>query len=182
MNDVDRSLQQVQMSERVRRSAARWLGAFETALTLGDVEKIGVLFHDDCHWRDVLAFTWHLTPVEGRESIAARLAAEQKHAAAHGFLLPPGRKPPRQVRRLGIDCIEAIFEFATAEGRGAGVIRLSPTSSSGDDMKAWLISTTLEGVEGPRREDRRQPADRRCLFPKFRRRQLGGRAPEGQRL
>ena len=32
MNDFDRSLQQVQAAEHARRSAARWLAAFETAL------------------------------------------------------------------------------------------------------------------------------------------------------
>ena len=148
MNDVDQSLQQLQMAEHARRSAAHWLGAFETALASQDAEKIGALFHDDCHWRDVLAFTWHFTAVEGRENVAARLAAEQEHAAAHGFHLPLGRKPPRKVRRVGIDCIEAIFEFETAVGRGAGIIRLSPTPDGGDDMKAWLISTTLEELKG----------------------------------
>ena len=89
-------------------------GAFEAALASQDAARIGALFHQDSHWRDVLAFTWHMTPLEGRENVAARLAAEQEHTAAHGFHLPPGRKPPRKVRRLGIDSIEAIFEFTTA--------------------------------------------------------------------
>lgn len=127
MNDVDRSLQQLQTAEHARRSAARWLGAFEKALASRDAGKIAPLFHDDCHWRDVLAFTWHFTAVEGRENVAARFAAEQEHTAAHRFHLPAGRKPPRKVRRVGIECIEAIFEFATAEGRGAGIFRLSPS-------------------------------------------------------
>ncbi len=148
MNDFDRSLQQLQMAEHVRRSAVRWLAAFETALASRDVEKIGALFHDDCHWRDVLAFTWHFTAVEGRENVAARLAAQQEHAAAHGFHLPPARKPPRKVRRVGTECIEAIFEFTTAEGRGAGIFRLSPATDGADDPKAWLISTTLESLRG----------------------------------
>jgi hypothetical protein len=102
----------------------------------------------NCHWRDVLAFTWHLTPVEGRDNVAARLAAQQEHTGAHGFHLPPGRRPPREVRRLGIDSIEAIFAFNTADGHGAGIIRLSPAQDAGDEMKAWLLSTTLEGLAG----------------------------------
>jgi len=148
MNDFDQSLHDLQLAEQARRSAARWLTAFETALVSREAARIGALFHQDCHWRDVLAFTWHLTPVEGREEIAARLAAQQEKTAAHGFHLPLGRKPPRNVRRVGIDCVEAIFEFTTAEGRGAGVIRLSPTQDSDDDMKAWLLSTTLEALTG----------------------------------
>ncbi|MDQ8729213.1 NAD(P)/FAD-dependent oxidoreductase [Bradyrhizobium sp. LHD-71] len=148
MNDFDRSLQQLQTAERARRSAAHWLGAFEMALSSRDPNKIGALFHEDCHWRDVLAFTWHMTPVEGRNNVAARFAAEQERTAAHGFNLPPNRKPPRQVRRAGTECIEAIFEFATIDGRGAGIIRLSPASDDSDDMKAWLISTTLQELRG----------------------------------
>ena len=148
MNDFDQSFHEWRLEDHARRFAARWLGAFEAALTSRDSEKIGALFHDDCHWRDVLAFTWHFSSVEGREKVAARLVTEQLHTAAHGFHLPPGRKPPRKVRRVGIECIEAIFEFADREGRGAGIIRLSPTPGSGDDMKAWLISTTLEELTG----------------------------------
>ena len=146
MNDVDHSLQQLQMADHARRSAENWLHAFEAALVSRDAAQIAALFHEDCHWRDVLAFTWHLTAVEGRDKVAARLAAGQERTGAHGFHLPPGRKPPRKVRRVGIDSIEAIFEFTTAEGRGAGIIRLSPTPSG--DLKAWLISTTLEELRG----------------------------------
>jgi putative flavoprotein involved in K+ transport len=147
MNDVDQSLLKLQTAEHARRSAANWLGAFETALTSRDRQKIGALFHDDCHWRDVLAFTWHFSSVEGREKVAARLVTEQQHTGAHGFHLPPGRKPPRKVRRIGIESVEAIFEFETALGRGAGIVRLSPTSDGGE-LKAWLISTTLEELKG----------------------------------
>lgn len=148
MNDFDRSFHEFQLAEDARRSAAGWLEAFETALASRDAARIGALFHEDSHWRDVLAFTWHMTPVAGRDSIAARLAAAQARAAAHGFHLPRGRKPPRQVKRLGIDSIEAIFEFTTAEGRGAGIIRLSPAPEDGHAMKAWLVSTTLEALTG----------------------------------
>ncbi len=148
MNDIDQSLQDYQQAIQAHRAAEAWLSAFESALASRDPARIGALFHADSHWRDVLAFTWNLTPLEGRDVIAARLAADQVRTAAHGFHLPPGRKPPREVRRLGIDCIEAIFEFSTALGRGAGIIRLSPLDAGADDMKAWLLSTTLEELSG----------------------------------
>ncbi len=147
MDDVDQSLQEFRLAEQARRSATRWLSAFETALVSRDAKRIGALFHEDSYWRDILAFTWHLTPVEGRDKLAERLAAEQARTDAHGFHLPAGRKPPRHVRRLGIDCIEAIFEFSTAVGHGAGILRLS-LAKDGDDMKAWLLSTTLEELRG----------------------------------
>jgi putative flavoprotein involved in K+ transport len=148
MDDFDQSLQEFQHAAQARRSAAGWLDAFEAALASRDPTRIGALFHADSHWRDILAFTWHLTSVAGRDSIAVRLAAEQARTAAQGFHLPDGRKPPRQVKRLGVDSIEAIFEFTTADGRGAGLIRLSPTPDGDGAMKAWLISTTLEALHG----------------------------------
>ncbi|MBN8908787.1 MAG: hypothetical protein J0H99_19700, partial [Rhodospirillales bacterium] len=97
---------------QARRIVADWLGRFETALNSRDAALLGDLFHQDCHWRDILAFTWNLTPVEGRTNVAARLAAEQEHVGAHGFHLPPGRKPPARVKRLEVDSIEAIIGFS----------------------------------------------------------------------
>lgn len=149
MDDFDQALHNFQLAERARRSAAGWLGAFEAALASRDAARIGALFHEDSHWRDILAFTWDITSAAGRGSVAARLAAAQARTAARGFHLPGGRKRPRRVTRLGIDSVEAIFEFVTAEGRGAGVIRLSPApEGGGGGMKAWLLSTTLEALTG----------------------------------
>ena len=148
MNDFDQSFLAFQAAEQARRAAEDWLVAFEAALVARDVARIGTLFHQDCHWHDILAFTWHLTPLAGRDTVAARLAAEQARTGAHGFHLPPGRKPPRQVKRLGIDSIEAIFEFKTADGSAAGILRLSPAAHQGGAMRAWLLSTTLESLDG----------------------------------
>jgi putative flavoprotein involved in K+ transport len=148
MNDFDQSFLEFQAAAEARRHAEDWLAAFETALASRNVARIGSLFHQDCHWQDVLAFTWNLTPVGGREPVAARLAAEQESTEAHGFHLPAGRRAPRNVKRLGIDSVEAIFAFRTRDGRGAGIIRLSPGQNSGDAMQAWLLSTTLETLDG----------------------------------
>ncbi len=146
MDDVDPSLHEFQVAERARRTAAQWLADFESALNARDAGRIAALFHADSHWRDILAFTWNLTPVAGRDAIAARLVAEQPEIQARGFHLPPGRRAPRHVKRLGIDSIEAIHEFRTIHGRGDGILRLSPDSDG--EMKAWLLSTALEELAG----------------------------------
>ncbi len=148
MDDFDQSLREYQAREQARHAAEDWLAAFESALASRDAVRIGALFHEDCHWRDILAFTWHLSSAAGRDAVAARFAAAQTRTGAHGFHLPPGRRPPRHVRRLGIDSVEAIFEYKTADGRGAGIIRLSPDQGDDGAMKAWLISTTLESLDG----------------------------------
>lgn len=148
MNDFDQSFQEFQAARQARQSAETWLAAFETALGARDAGRLASLFHQDSHWHDILAFTWHVTPVAGRDSIASRLAAEQARTGAHGFNLPPARKPPRNVKRLGIDSVEAIFEFKTTDGAGAGIVRLSPDADDRGEMKAWLISTTLQSLDG----------------------------------
>lgn len=146
MNDFEQSWLEFQATQRTRAVAEDWLAAFETALVARDPDGIADLFHADSHWRDVLAFTWHLTPVAGADAIAARLVAEQARTEALGFHLPAGHRPPRDVTRVGTPSVEAIFEFKTAIGRGAGIVRLS--SGANGTMKAWHISTTLQSLDG----------------------------------
>jgi len=154
MNHVNDPLQAFREAQQARQVADGWLAGFETVLATRDAAQIAGLFHEDSHWRDILSFTWDLSAGRGRQSIAAALAENQGETQARGFHLPAGRKPPRQVRRLGIDCIEAIFEFKTAVGRGAGIVRLSPAADvapgevAPGEMKAWHLSTTLEEIDG----------------------------------
>ncbi len=144
--DDDRELQELRTALEVRRNAAGWLAGFEAALTAGDAAALAQLFHADSHWRDVLAFTWHITPLAGRDAIIARLLAEQPRVGARNFALPADRRPPRKAMRLGAECIEAIYEFDTATGRGAGIFRLSPAEDG--TLRAWLLSTTLQSISG----------------------------------
>jgi len=148
MHDFDQAFIEFQAARQAWQAAENWLAGFEAALKAGDTARIAALFHQDSHWHDILAFTWHVTPVQGSDAIAARLVAEQARTGAHDFHIPAGRKPPRNVKRLGIESIEAIFEFKTAIGRGAGILRLSPATDANNEMKAWLISTTLESLDG----------------------------------
>jgi hypothetical protein len=125
-------------------AAQRWLGAFETALHDGDRQTLAALFSPDSHWRDLLAFTWNITPHSSPVRIAEALCEAQHAAGARGFTLAEGRTPPRRVRRLGVEVIEAIFEFETASGRGAGVVRLLADAPS----RAWVLLTSLEELKG----------------------------------
>ena len=146
MDLVNQDLQAFQRGEEAEATAARWLADFETALGSRDIGRIAGLFHEESHWRDILAFTWYYTPVAGSHDIAARLAAEQARVEARGFRLPEGRRAPRYVKRVGVESIEAIFEFSTAVGGGAGIFRLSPDADG--TVKAWQISTTLQSITG----------------------------------
>ncbi len=146
--DLDEYLLECKAAAQIRRIVHAWLARFETALASRDVAGIGATLHRDSYWRDILAATWTFASAEGRDAIAARLAAEQGRVGAHGFHLPPGRRPPRSVKRLGIPSIEAIFEFRTTAGRGAGLLRLSADPGDDGQHQAWLLSTTLEALDG----------------------------------
>ncbi len=147
MNPLDLYPDSYAPAAEARHEATNWLAAFEEALAARDANRLGALFHADGHWRDILAFTWDLSARQGRDDIAAGLAGLQGETKARGFHLPPGRKPPRRVKRVGKDCIEAIFEFKTAVGSGAGVVRISPADGESGG-KAWLLSTTLQELDG----------------------------------
>ena len=52
------------------------------------------------------------------------------------------------MKRAGAEAIEAIFTFETAEGRGNGVLRLTPDVSDGNTLKAWTLLTALDEIKG----------------------------------
>src|SRR2546421_7956539 len=125
--------------------ANHWFARFEHALSKGDVGLLESLFHRDSHWRDVLAFTWRIGTVSGAQAIAGRLKAHAGGARPSGFRVDPDRTAPRHVTRAGTKCIEVIYRFETAEGRGSGVLRFSPDE---DEPRAWTLLTALDELKG----------------------------------
>ena len=122
----------------------RWLDRLDVALQSGSRGAVAALFVPDGHWRDLLAFTWSITPCQGAEDIAALMVAKQASAGARGFAVAPGRTPPRRVQRAGIDVIEGIFQFETGVGRGFGVVRLPAANPE----KAFQLMTSLHELKG----------------------------------
>src|SRR5437763_4980364 len=106
--------------------AANWLAQFEKALAESDDVLLKTLFHLESYWRDVLALTWHIRTVNGLDVILRELKAHVGRANPTGFRIDPQRTAPRLVTRAGTNAIEAIFRFETVEGRGCGILRLTP--------------------------------------------------------
>jgi putative flavoprotein involved in K+ transport len=123
---------------------AQWLERLDSALQSGSIGQVAAVFAPECHWRDLLAFTWSITPAEGAERIATSMVAKQGAAQARRFGLAQGRTPPRRVQRAGLDVIEGIFQFETALGRGYGVLRLLADSPT----KAFQLMTSLHELKG----------------------------------
>ncbi len=125
----------------------RWLSAFDKALAHPSSSHLDALFHEDCHWRDVLALTWTIETWNGASALAA-LHGMARQAGATAFTRAPGRTPPRLVTRAGQPCIEAILSFETASGRCNGILRLTPSSAERSSLRAWTVMTALDQIKG----------------------------------
>lgn len=138
---------------RERACVEAWLLAFNVALQSATPEAVARLFASESHWRDVLAVTWFITPVEGSERIAHLWLAKQAEVDARDFSLAPGRTPPRCVQRAGQEVVEAIIRFETNVGRCFGVLRLSAQQPA-VAVQIMTALNELKGFEeaiGPRR-------------------------------
>lgn len=127
-------------------ATTRWLEAFEAAARKNDVEAAARLFQEDGHWRDLVAFSWHIETVSNRAGIKAALAERLPIFKPTNMRLAEGRLAPRVVKRAGIDTVESLIAFDTAFGTGSGVVRL--VSDGSGDLKAWVLLTTLDDIRG----------------------------------
>jgi len=122
----------------------QWLDRLDAALQSESRSSVSSLFAPDGHWRDLVAFTWSITPRQGADDIAALMVAKQGATGARGFAIAEGRTPPRRLARAGIDVIEGIFRFETRLGRGVGVVRLLAQEPS----RAFQLMTGLHELKG----------------------------------
>jgi putative flavoprotein involved in K+ transport len=122
---------------------ARWLDGFGAALGAGDVPRAAAMFEPGGFWRDLLAFTWNIRTIEGREAIAAELAATLPAARPSGWrALAPAEAP-------GPGEAEAWIAFDTAQALCRGRLRLR-------DGRARVLLTAIDDLRG--HEEPRGPA------------------------
>ena len=134
--------------------AQRWLESFETALLARDAETAAALFLNDGLWRDILAFSWTIQTMAGRPAIEATLRQTQSRVQARNFHIPGKRTPPRWISRAGEENIETLFEFESAFGPCAGVLRLRPDDQG--KLRAWTLNTNLQELKGYEDEFKRR--------------------------
>jgi putative flavoprotein involved in K+ transport len=131
-------------TETLATIANHWFARFERALATGDRALLENLFHPDSHWRDVLALTWRIGTVSGARAIAAALTQQAPRARPSGFRTDPERTAPRHVTRAGTKCVEVLYKFETALGRGSGVLRFFPGE---EEPRAWTLLTGLDELK-----------------------------------
>ena len=123
--------------------AEEWLSTFEGALAARDVDAAAELFGADSFWRDLVAFTWNITTVEGPAGVADMLRSTLEQADPSGF-----HTTAEPTESGGVT--EVWLAFETAVGRCSGHLRLL-------DGRAWTLLTTLDELKGheePQRDRR----------------------------
>ena len=122
----------------------RWFVQLSDALERRAIREAADLFVDDCYWRDLIAFSWNITTVEGRVGVVDLLEHTLATTSPSDWTVVGDANPGDG----GV--VDAWFAFETAVGRGKGLIRLR-----GD--RCWTLLTTLyelKGFEEPSRERR----------------------------
>ena len=125
-----------------------WLARFEKALKDSDERQLAALFHAECHWRDVLALTWGIRTVEGRETIAAELSRHARRARPAGLRIDPQRTAPRNVMRAGP---QRGGGDLPVRNRGRPRQRRAAAHSRcrrGGTHSAWTLLTALDELRG----------------------------------
>ncbi|MBS0538149.1 MAG: NAD(P)/FAD-dependent oxidoreductase, partial [Proteobacteria bacterium] len=113
-----------------------WLKAFAAELKRADIDGVTALLAENCHWRDLVAFTWNIVTFESRSAISGMLKARLSDVRPDTF---------------EVDGDDGWFTFETAVGRGRGHVRLR----DGKATTVFTALTELKGFEekaGPRRE------------------------------
>jgi putative flavoprotein involved in K+ transport len=112
------------------------LNRLGAALAAGDVPAALELFQADCYWRDLVAFTWNLKTLEGKEQIGDMLRAQLGEARPENWRIADGEEASENG-----DVIESWIEFETALARGYGQIRIK-------DGRIWTLLTTMQELKG----------------------------------
>lgn len=116
------------------RAVGAWLGKFGAAIGRGDYSAAAALFDEDCHWRDLVSFTWNITTQDGRDQVRAALEATMPQAAPGSW-----RLEGEATEAGGVT--EGWITFETKVSRGLGHVRLR-------GGKCWTLLTTMEELKG----------------------------------
>ncbi|MFM9271193.1 NAD(P)/FAD-dependent oxidoreductase [Halomonas elongata] len=115
------------------QNVQQWLEQFEAALDRRDIRQVMSLFGEECYWRDLVAFTWNLKTMEGKDEIQSMLDATLTRAR-------PGYWRIEGDATESDGVIEAWFTFETAEAKGRGLVRLK-------EGRCWTLLTTMQELK-----------------------------------
>ena len=113
-----------------------FLAKFEAALTAQDLDAVADMFAEECYWRDLVAFTWNIKTMEGRDQVREMLASCLARVKPHNWRVADGETVTE-----GGEVQEVWIEFETDIARGYGLMRIK-------DGKIWTLLTTMVELKG----------------------------------
>ena len=113
-----------------------WLAEFASALRRSDIDAATALFADECYWRDLVAFTWNIKTMEGKDQVRVMLTARLADTSPSNWRIPSGEDA---TEADGV--IESWIEFETGLARGLGHLRIK-------DGRIWTLLTTMAELKG----------------------------------
>src|SRR5688572_20813508 len=112
----------------------RWLAKLGRAAKRNDAKAIASMFGRECYFRDLVALTWNIRTVEGRDGIEQMLSSTLPHSGLSKIRMDG------DAERNG-KTIEAWFTFETSVARGRGHLRLKNGSG-------FTVLTTMQELKG----------------------------------
>ena len=132
----------------IRNEVDNWLLSFNNAISSKNINKdpltnLDKLFFEDSHWRDILALSWKIQTISGKQNIIKKLNDKILDFTARDFSIDLERTSPREVIRAGKNVIEVILKFKTKYGQCEGILRLYQDNEGSRNFKAWNFLTAL---------------------------------------
>ncbi|WP_434772011.1 NAD(P)/FAD-dependent oxidoreductase [Pseudomonas entomophila] len=113
---------------------ADWVARLNDRLTQRDLDGALALFGDECHWRDLLLFSWNLVTLEGKPAIREMLEARLDLTRPHDWALEGEAKQENGV-------LEGWISLESDVARGKGYVRLK-------DGRCWTLLTAMRELKG----------------------------------
>lgn len=113
---------------------AAWVENLGERLAHRDVDGVLELFAEECHWRDLLLFSWNLVTLEGKPAIRDMLEARLDQTR-------PERWKLEGEATLNDGVLEGWISLETEAARGKGYVRLK-------DGVCWTLLTAMRELKG----------------------------------
>ncbi|MDO7909249.1 NAD(P)/FAD-dependent oxidoreductase [Pseudomonas sp. 22-AL-CL-001] len=113
---------------------ADWVARLNDCLVQRDLDGTLALFGDECHWRDLLLFSWNLLTLEGKPAIREMLEARLDLTHPQHWALEGEAKQEDGV-------LEGWISLESDVARGKGYVRLK-------DGLCWTLLTAMRELKG----------------------------------